>query len=412
MNVGMRGADEIASALSAIVDTGGLAGASTLVWRNGRMVQSASVGWRDLEARLPTEPDTLYRIASMTKPITSVAALMLLEEGRFALNDPITRWAPEFSAMRVLQSPTAGLDQTVAAGRPITFDDLLTHRAGLTYGPFWRGPIANAYDEALGGDIDSHVAPDDWIARLAALPLIDQPGTTFHYGHSTDLLGLLIARIDDMPLGDVLERRIFRPLGMSDSSFVVPRDKRKRKAASHGFDAAGRLTILPSGPGGSFMAERPDDMTFVGGGAGLWSTVNDYLTFARIFLGHGTVDDVRLLQPETFELMTTNQLSEIQRRSGEVAGMPLFADGHGFGLGVAVVMEPDSAEVLVCGGRVGSVGWPGGFGGWWRADRRDNSILIFLSHNMVTRDQFAQGIGFRVYDAITQFARLASPQSC
>jgi CubicO group peptidase (beta-lactamase class C family) len=410
MDVGMASADRIPSALSAIVDAGGLAGASTLIWRDGRVVQSAAVGWRDIEARLPTEHDTLYRVASMTKPITSVAALMLFDEGRFALHDPIARWAPEFSEMRVLQSPTAGLDRTVAAGRPITFEDLLTHRAGLTYGPFWQGPIANAYDEALGGDIDSEVSPDDWIARLAALPLIDQPGATLHYGHSTDLLGLLIARIEDMPLGDVLERRIFRPLGMSDTGFVVARDKRARRAASHGFDGGGRLTTLAAGPGGSFMAERPDDMTFVGGGAGLWSTVNDYLTFARMFLGNGAVDDVRLLQPETFELMTTNHLSESQRTSAEVAGLPLFADGHGFGMGVAVVMEADRAEMLVCGGSVGSVGWPGGFGGWWRADRRDNSVLIFLSHNMVTREQFAQGIGFRVYEAIAQFARLASRQ--
>ncbi len=410
MNVGTSRVEEIPTAINAIVDAGGLAGATTLVWRDGQVVQSAAVGWRDIEARLPIERDTLFRIASMTKPITSVAALMLLDEGRFALNDPIARWAPEFSEMRVLQSPTAGLAQTVAAERPITFEDLLTHRAGFTYGPFWRGPIASAYDEALGGDIDSDVSPGDWIARLAALPLIDQPGATLHYGHSTDLLGLLIARIEDRPLGDVLERRIFRPLGMSDTGFVIARDKRNRRCASHGFDAAGRLTKLVAGPGGSFMAERPDDMMFVGGGAGLWSTVNDYVTFARMFLGNGAVDDVRLLQPETFEMMTTNQLTGSQRTSAEMAGLPLFADGHGFGMGVAVVMEPERAEVLVCGGNVGSVGWPGAFGGWWRADRRDNSVLIFLSHNMITRDQFARGIGFRVYDAITQFARLASAQ--
>jgi CubicO group peptidase (beta-lactamase class C family) len=143
--------------------------------------------------------------------------------------------------MRVLRSLDGPLDQTDPAERPITFEDLLTHRSGLTYGAFHAGPLASAYEEALGGEIDSHVAPDDWIARLAALPLIDQPGAAFHYGHSTDLLGLLIKRIDDAPLGDVLERRIFGPLGMKDTSFTVPPEKRGRRAGMYGFDEAGRL---------------------------------------------------------------------------------------------------------------------------------------------------------------------------
>src|SRR5215471_11281546 len=169
----------ISTAIRAIVNAGGLAGAATLVWRAGKVIQAAGIGWRDVEAKLPIEGDTLFRIASMTKPITSAAALMLFEEGRFALNDPIARWAPEFSRMRVLRSHNGSLDQTDPAERPITFEDLLIHRSGLTYGAFHTGPIASAYKEALGRDIDSHVAPDDWIARLAALPLIDQPGAAF-----------------------------------------------------------------------------------------------------------------------------------------------------------------------------------------------------------------------------------------
>jgi len=177
--------DPIATTIEAIVNAGALAGAATLVWRDGKVVQTAGVGWRDMEAGLPVERDTMFRIASMTKPITSTAALMLFEEGRFALNDSIAHWAPEFSEMRVLCSPEGPLEQTVPAERPITFEDLLTHRSGLTYSDFHAGPIASAYKDALGGDIDSEVAPDDWIARLAALPLIDQPGAAFHYGRST-----------------------------------------------------------------------------------------------------------------------------------------------------------------------------------------------------------------------------------
>src|SRR5215211_6201890 len=177
-----------------MVNAGALAGAATLIWRDGKVVQIGTVGWRDLEARLPIERDTLFRIASMTKPVTSTAALMLFEDGRFTLDDPITRWAPEFSQMRVLRSPDDPLGQTVSAERPITFRELLTHRSGLSYGAFHTGPISKAYEDGLGGEVDSYVAPDDWIARLAALPLIDQPGSGFHYGRSTDLLGLLLTR--------------------------------------------------------------------------------------------------------------------------------------------------------------------------------------------------------------------------
>src|SRR5262249_28009760 len=155
------------------------------------------------------------------KPVTSALALMLFEEGRFALSDPVTRWAPELSKMQVLRTPDGPLDETEPAERPITFEDLLTHRSGLTYGEFHRGPIAAAYTQALGGDIDSDVQPPEWIARLAALPLIDQPGRQFHYGKSTDLLGLLIERMEDAPLADVLKRRIFDPLGMKDTGFTV-----------------------------------------------------------------------------------------------------------------------------------------------------------------------------------------------
>jgi CubicO group peptidase (beta-lactamase class C family) len=239
------------------------------------------------------------------------------------------------------------------------------------------------------------------------LPLIDQPGATLHYGHSTDLLGLLVARIEDAPLHDVLKRRVLGPLGMEDTGFSVPRHNRHRCAAAYGFDDGGRLTRLHAGIGGSFLAERPDDMAFEGGGAGLWSTLDDYLSFARIFLGDGTVDGIRVLEPDTRTLMTTNRLSADQRATAEVARLPIFTSGHGFGLGVAVVMEPDQAEPLICGGGRGSVGWAGAFGGWWRADRTNDSVLIFLAHNMIDRDQFAKGIGFGVYDAITRFERLA-----
>jgi CubicO group peptidase (beta-lactamase class C family) len=356
-----------------------------------------------VEARLPIERDTIFRIASMTKPITCTAALMLFEEGGFALDDPIAHWAPEFSQMRVLTTPNGPLDQTYPAERPITFGDLLTHRSGITYGAFHTGPISKAYEEALGGDVDTYVEPDDWIARLAALPLIDGPGFGFHYGHSTDLLGLLLARMEDVSLGELLKRRIFDPLGMKDTGFTVPKEKRERRAGMYGFDEAGQLIKRLTATGNSTLPERPEDMKYEGGGGGLWSTLDDYLAFARIFVGAGAVDGVRLLQPETIALMTSNHLTESQRRTAT-----LLSSGHGFGLGLAVVLDPEKADPIVCGGSAGSVGWPGAWGGWWQADPTDNSVLIFLAHNMVELNQFAQGIGFGVFDAILRFQSLAS----
>lgn len=393
------GEELITDGIYIMVDDGELAGAVTLVWQDGNVLHATGTGWRDLDLKLPVERNTLFRIASLTKPITSTLALMLFDEGRFALNDPITLWAPEFSQMRVLRKSSGALDQTDPAERLITFEDLLTHRSGLTYADWHSGPISRAYKEALGGDIDSEVEPDEWIAKLAALPLIDQPGAQFHYGHSTDLLGLIIARIENAPLADVFKRRIFDPLGMNDTGFTVPRHEQHRRAVAYGFDASGQLHQLLTGPGNSFLPERPESMAFVSAGQGLWSTVDDYLTFARMFLNEGMVNGVRLLQPETLKRMMTNCLSESQR----VNARPMLNEGHGFGLGVAVVVDPLSAGSQPCGGGLGAVGWPGAFGGWWRADPNNNSILIFLAHNMLAMEQLFDGVGLGVYEAITHF---------
>jgi len=394
--------DAVETVLDPIVGAGQLAGAATLTWRDGRVVQSAAVGLRDIAAGLPVERDTIFRIASVSKPITSVVALTLLEEGRFALDEPISRWAPEFADMRVLRDPNGPFDATDPAARPITFEDLLTHRAGLTYRDFHTGPLARAYADALGPDIDSEVWPDDWIAGLAALPLIDQPGAAFHYSRAIDLLGLLLARMEDAPLGEVMRRRLFGPLGMTDTGFTVPAEQRHRCAKMYGFDDGGALTERTTGPGGAFMAERPEGMAYQSGGQGLWSTVDDLLAFARLFLGAGTVDGVRILQPETMALMTANRLGAPQRASARLFGMRVFA-GHGFGLGVAVVLEPEKAASVICNGAVGTVGWPGAFGGWWQADPVEQSIMIFLAHNALNVKQMANGVGLGVYSAIAEF---------
>ncbi|MES2033351.1 MAG: serine hydrolase domain-containing protein [Pseudomonadota bacterium] len=400
--------DALEMAMQAYVDEGQIAGVATLVWRDG-VVHAGAVGWRDIEAERPMRRDSLFRIASMTKPITSTAALMLYDEGRFALEDPISRWAPEFERMRVLRSPEGPLEDTVEAERPITMLDLLTHRAGLTHGGFHSGPIARAYAEALTMDIDSPLAPDAWIAALAGLPLIDQPGAGFHYGASTDLLGLLIARIAGVSLGEFLAERIFRPLGMADTGFIVPTEKHDRRAKLYGFDDDGRLQQRPVHPpeGPAFLAERPPALTYESGGAGLWSTVDDYLRFARMFVGDGAVDGVRLLKVGTLRRMTANFLSPEQLEAATLLGLPVFS-GQGFGLGVAVVLDPERADVLRGKGGVGTVAWPGAYGGWWQADPTDGSVMIFLAHNAIDFERAARGLGLGVYGAMTQFHALAS----
>lgn len=398
----------VADALQRLVAQGHLAGAASLAWRRGQVVHADAVGRRDLDRDLPVERDTLFRIASMTKPITSVAALSLWEAGRFTLDEPITRWAPECASMRVLRTPTAALHDTEPAARPITFGDLLTHRAGFTYGDFCEGPLAAAHAEALGGDIDTALSPDAWVAALASLPLIAQPGSGFHYGHSTDLLGVLLARIEGTTLGEVLQARVLGPLGMRDTGFTVPSAHRHRQAAACGFDDAGRPVSRHEGPGRSFVHNRPTHWTYQSGGQGLWSTVDDYLRFARLFIGGGSVDGVRLLTPDTLALMTRDHLTAEQRLGASMFGMPLFGTGHGFGLGVAVVIDPATAAVNLCRGQAGTVGWPGGFGGWWQADPADQSVYVLLSHCMVELSQLARGIGLGAYAAREAFHAAAS----
>jgi len=397
--------DAISTTLSSYVDRGEFAGAVTLVFRDGQLRHVGAVGWRNKQAEQALQRDSLFRIASISKPITSLAAMVMLEEGRFSLTDPISKWAPEFAAMQVLASPTSAMDDTVAAERQITFEDLLTHRAGFNYGETFSGATREAYDKALGGHVDSPVSPDAWIAGLAGLPLIAQPGAGFTYGHATDLLGLLIARIDGTSLGDLLQRRIFGPLGMKDTGFSVSADKRERRAAMYGFDYQGALLEKSSMPG-AFMEERPIGMAYESGGQGLWSTVDDILAFGRVFVGGGTVDGVQIVSEETLKLMTTNRLTPRQREEARLLGMPVF-EAHGFGLGVAVVMDPDKASVLRCKGGVGTVGWPGAYGGWWQADPTDGSVMVFLAHNSFELEQLAMGVGLGVYAAITDFHALA-----
>jgi CubicO group peptidase (beta-lactamase class C family) len=307
--------------------------------------------------------------------------------------------------MRVLLDAEGPLDATDTASRQITFRDLLTHRAGFTYAEFHRGPIGGALATTLGAQIDNPLTPDMWVERLATSPLIDHPGAAFHYGCSTDLLGILLSRLEGIPLGEVLRRRVFAPLGMHDTGFNVPPEKRSRRAGLCGFDDEGKLTTLAAAPGGHAMSERPDNMTFESGSGGLWSTLDDYLAFARALIDERP-GAPQLLRPETRALMLANQLTPEQRAAARMLGRPIFARGHGFGMGVAVVLEPEQADPLICRGCVGTIGWPGAYGSWWQADPTNQSVQIFLAHNMLGLPQMARGVGLGVWSAIGAFHAL------
>ncbi|XUM22599.1 serine hydrolase domain-containing protein [Bradyrhizobium oligotrophicum S58] len=363
----------VGPALAKFVDRGELAGIVSLVSRGGEVVHAETIGWRDVEANSPMRADTLFRIASMTKPIASVAAMMLVEEGRIALADPISRWVPELGNLRVMRDASGPLDDTVPARRAITIEDLLTHRSGIAYGFFSEGPLKIAYERALGDPAMNRSTPDEWLAALGTLPLAYQPGDRFHYGHSTDVLGFLIGRVEGKPLRQVLQERIFTPLGMVDTDFWLPRAKRDRLASLYGYDeAAGRLAKVEP-----VMYDEPPAYTPAGGG--LISSAPDYHRFARMLLGGGELDGVRLLRPATVELMRTNRLTDAQRRL-PFAGMPLWQT-CGFGLGLAIA-EDAVGNPYACGAP-GSMTWPGIFGTWWQADPVNDLIMIYLIQHQV-----------------------------
>lgn len=366
------GLTQIPQALQAVADAGDLSGFVTLVWRKGEVVQVNTIGHRDVEAGAPMTRDTLFRIASMTKPVTSIAALMLMEEGKLRLDDPITRWLPEFSDMQVLKDATGPIDDTYPAPREITVEDLMTHRAGLAYAFTSVGPIAQAHEDRLGPPLGTPLTPDQWLAALGGLPLSYPPGERFHYSHATEVLGFLVARIEGKPLGQVLKDRIFAPLGMHDTDFWCPVEKRGRMAKLYRIDPATDRLQDVSFP---HVDSQP---AFEAGGGGLISTADDYLKFARMMLGRGEVDGVRLVKAQTLETMTKNRLTDAQRQIAFM-GIPFWL-GQGFGLGVSVITDPEK-QAWMGAGSEGAFGWPGAFGTWWQADPAEDMVLIYLIQN-------------------------------
>ncbi|UMB67671.1 serine hydrolase domain-containing protein [Mycobacterium paraterrae] len=350
-------------------DAGLLAGAVTLVWQGGKVLQVNEIGYRDVDAQLPMQRDTLFRIASMSKPVTVAALMTLVDDGKLRLSDPITRWLPEFAEMRVLDHPTGPLDRTHPANRAILVEDLLTHTSGLGYGFSVAGPISRAYVRLPFGQ-----GPDPWLTALAELPLVHQPGERLTYGHSTDVVGVLASRVEGKPFHEVLDERILRPLQMTDTGFHVTPEGRRRAATMYRLDENDHLQHDVMGP------PHITPPAFSNAGGGLWSTADDYLRFVEMLLRDGTLDGVRVLSPESARLMRTDRLTDEHKRHNFL-GSPFWI-GRGFGLNLSVVTDPSKSAPLFGPGGLGTFGWPGAYGTWWQADPSADLILVYLIQNM------------------------------
>jgi CubicO group peptidase (beta-lactamase class C family) len=364
----------IAAPARIAVAIGDIPGAVSLVWRRGELLQLETVGLRDIEAKLPVERDTIFRIASMSKPVVSVVAMILMEQGAMRLDDPISKWAPEFARMRVLRRPDSPLEDTYSAPRAITIEDLMTHRSGLSYAFTAKGPLSQALEERFGLKLAGWRSSDEWMSALASLPLSYAPGERFNYGHSTDVLGFIIGRAAGSSLREAMQELLFAPLNMADTDFWVPPEKRARAAVLYRSSAPRIFTPLPLA---GFLDESPPVIT--AGGQGLVSTADDYLTFARMLLGGGQVNGKRVLSQEFVRLMTSNRLTPDVRRAFQF-GIPFFM-AQGFGLGVSVVMDPKK-NAWMGPGSAGAFGWPGLFGGWWQVDPQRETVMLWLQQTM------------------------------
>jgi CubicO group peptidase (beta-lactamase class C family) len=338
---------------------------------------------RDGETQVETaggaDPDTIFRLASMSKPVVAVAALVLVEECALRLDDPVDEYLPELASRRVLTRVDAPLDDTVPAERPITLRDLLTFQLGLGFGQGMWGPpgsvpIMDALNALRGGmPRPAEVAePDEWMRQLGALPLVAQPGTRWLYNLGSDILSVLIARVTGRPLGDFLQERIFEPLGMTDTGFWVPPDSLSRLPPQYTRDASGELTVYDP-PDGQWAAPP----AFPSGAGGLVSTAPDYLAFASMLMGGGIHRGVRILSRPSVSLMTSDQLpASVKAVSGLAPG---DFDAMGWGFGVSVVTRRTQVYHSV-----GTYGWNGGLGTSWANDPAENLTLILLTQHAFT----------------------------
>ena len=367
--VGLRadGMEALSAAMGKLVEDGELAGVVTAVARRGKLVHFETIGKQDIERDTPLAKDSIFRIHSMSKPITGVALMTFFDEGRFGLDDPVSKFLPELQGLKVAAGEKDGELLLEDADHEMTIRELVSHTAGLTYGFFSRTLVDLRYQQA--GVLNPNSTLADMVGKLAKIPLWAQPGAKWQYSVAVDVQGRLVEVLAGKPFDQVLRERVFEPLGMKDTAFFVPEEK------------AGRLATLYRQAGGKLAAMPPDEPfqapKLLSGGGGLYSTAMDYLRFCQMLLNGGELAGQRVLKPETVRLMHTNQLPE---------GIPFInpamgAPGNTFGIDVAIVAEPD--------GRVdhpraqGEYWWYGIGGTWFGVHPGEDLAIVGMIQNMM-----------------------------
>ena len=365
--------------MAGYVERGEVPGIVTLVSRRGE-VHVDAIGMKAVEGLDPMRRDTIFRIGSMTKPITAAATMILVEECKVRLDEPVDRLLPELAGRKVLKRVDGPLQDTVPANRPITVRDLLTFRMGFgqMMAPPDAYPILKAASElqiGMGPPAPSATpAPDEWIRRLGTLPLMHQPGEKWMYNTGSDVLGVLIARASGQPLETFFHERIFEPLGMKDTSFSVPATRLDRLTTSYWTNfETGALELYDEAMGGQWS--RPP--AFPSGAGGLVSTIDDYLAFGQMMLNQGKHGNERLLSRPSVETMTTDQLTPEQKAASGI--VPGYWDSRGWGFGVSMVTRRDDVAAVP-----GRFGWDGGMGTSWYSDPREGMVTILMTQRAWT----------------------------
>lgn len=358
----------IDSVMRQYVDSGRVAGVVTLVARHGRVAQLGAYGWSDREANRRMTPDAIFRIASQSKAVTSVAVMTLVEEGRLRLSDPVSRWLPSFATATVATTDSA--HRRVPLRRAITIRDLLTHTAGISYGTdslvqaeyrtVGLGPAAG-YGWYFADKAEPICASMD---RLGALPFVAQPGERFVYGYNTDILGCVVERVSGQPFDAFLQARIFGPLKLTDTRFFLTPERRDRLAAVYAANDRGGYVRADTGARGQGAYVDGPHASF-SGGAGLLSTASDYARFLQMLANGGTLDGVRILAPATVTLMTRNHVGTVYNATGAM----------GFGLGFEVLLDPGRAAQY---GSVGRFGWGGAYATNYWVDPGEDLVAVFM----------------------------------
>ena len=348
---------KLKSEMQALVDRNQLPGVVTMVAKDGKVVEFDVAGKRDVESGAPLQKDSIFRIYSMSKPITGVAMMLLFEEGKWQLNDPVSKHIPEFANLKVAKvNPQTGAVTQVAPDHPMTMRELMSHSGGLTYGVFGSTAVDKMYTDVNVLDRDATLQA--MIDKLGKIPLLHQPGERWHYSVSVDVQGYLVEKLSGQPFPEFLKQRIFEPLGMKDTAFYVPADKMNRFVSFYTYDKDRKFVAHPGVPDFSKPPGAPS------GGGGMVSTAMDYMRFCQMLLNGGELDGHRLLSPLSVQLMRSNVLPASARTMGP---------GTGFGLDFAVVEDPVAAGGY---GGEGTFYWGGYAGTWFWIDPVYNMIVV------------------------------------